>query len=224
MKGGVEVGRGFIMVSESGDDVETLPIEGSPISPFSLQSLGSWTPRLVSPESVVDENLEGTQFGLDTIPPLSWLECTSENSDDHINMCVNSSLDCNADFELPYRVPGDDVNVGPNELHEAYSRGTFHSLFWKIISPEDPQASTEWNGHRPLDPAYPELSPRRNSRRRFASRLSPRSSQTDTPVLIHAVQSSPESNNVEIVLLLVCTPNAPLDGSISCLIGIPSSE
>lgn len=166
-------------------------------------------PRLESPESVVDENLEGSPFGLDTIPPLSWLECTpAEDFDDQMHMCVNSSPECSADFQLSYRVPGDDSNVVPDELHEAYSRGTFHSLFWKFIAPEDQQASTEWNGHRPLDPAYPELSPRRNPRRRFASIVSPRSSPAEIPVLSHTVQASPESNNVEIVLLLVCTPNS----------------
>jgi hypothetical protein len=196
------------MRSETQPAVETRSCEGSPTPSFNFASLGAWSPISGSPESDADESREGSPPGLDVVSPLSWLECISSSpkSDDPIYVCVSPSSDCSSGLQLSERPQEEDCTVFPDELQEAYSTGTFHSLFWKLVAPEEQQVSHEWKGHRPLDPAYPvalsrQIHPRR---RRFASRTPPKSFSVGIPVLTHAIHTSPDDNNFEIVLHRVC--------------------
>ena len=194
------------MWTESSERLETRCKESSSTPSSSYLSLGPWSPRFVSPESVIQDDGECSSTALDSITSLSWLDCTlsPENDDDPIYTCATPSLDWNEDMRLVYRPQEGEFEICPGELQEAYSRGTFHSFFWKIIAPEDEPDSSPWKGHRPLDPAYPVTPSPRPDRRRYAASRTPPTSPQPEPILTHAIHPSPENTSIEIVLQRVC--------------------
>ena len=196
------------MRSETQAAVETRSCECSPTPSFNFASLGAWSPISGSPESEADESREGSPTGLDIDSSLSWLECLSSSpkSDDPIYLCLSPSSECSSGLQLSDRPQDEDYTIFPDELQEAYATGTFHSLLWKLVAPDEQQSSHEWKGHRPLDPAYPIALSRQihRRRRRLASRTPPKSFSVGIPVLTHAIHTSPDDNNFEIVLHRVC--------------------
>jgi hypothetical protein len=196
------------MKSESQPVLEATSCDGFPSPSFKFPSLGTWSPISGSPESEGDESHEGSPPGLDVVSSLSWLECTSlsPHSDEPIYVCLSPSSECSYGFQLSERPQQEDCALFPDEFQEAYSTGTFHSLFWKLVAPEEEQVSHGWKGHRPLDPAYPVALSRRfhPRRRRLFSKLSPKPFSVDIPVLALAIHTSPDDNNFEIVLHRVC--------------------
>lgn len=164
--------------------------------------------RPVSPGSVISEPCEEVQESTSTTVNKStddshtWLECmSSDENDDPLYPMVCVPLDqlCNDDAVQIHCRQDSGGSVFSDEFQEAYTTGNLHNFFWQqmVLSSEAPEKpALEWNGHRPLDPAYPTPNPRR--------KLSPRSRPIFTPMLMPAIQASPENDDIEIILQRVC--------------------
>lgn len=165
--------------------------------------------RPVSPGSVISEACEevrestSTTVDKSTDASFTWLECqSSDESDDPLLyplVCVPMDQLCNDDTVQIHCRQETGGSVFSDEFQEAYTTGNLHNFFWRqmVLSSEAPEERPlQWKGHRPLDPAYPTPNPRR--------KLSPRSRPIFTPMLMPAIQASPENDDIEIILQRVC--------------------
>jgi len=163
---------------------------------------GNMGPRAVYPDHRIKESGEPSPPGLLALSPLSCLDCPTSPYDmyDPIYVCMSSSME-QGDLRISYRAEdsskGEEDSLFSEELNEAYSQGTLHSFFWKMMVAGE-EVSTlpfEWKGHRPLDPAYP-LKPTR-LRRRLIPHTPP------IPIL-QQTSIHPSSADIEVVLPRVC--------------------
>lgn len=157
-------------------------------------------PRAASPDLGAEEGSSSSPSppGLVALSPLSCLECSPPSYDafDPVSLCVSPQEDHRIEYRSDSHLQRKDDSLFSEELTEAYSRGTLHSFFWKMMITEDEASKVpfEWKGHRPLDPAYPV---------KRATRIG-RPMSPPVPILQQtAIHSSPR--DIEVVLPRVCS-------------------